>query len=1141
MKYRAFFSYARIDDRVANWLHAQLDRYRTPRSLIGEAGDLGPVTAKLHPIFRDRTDLESGGHITERLQEALEASETLIVLCTPASASSQWVNHEVETFFRLGREDRIFPVIASGEPDSGNPDTECFPPALRNKGMLAADLREIRKPNGQVVGDGRESGRLKLIAGLLGLPLDRLVQRERRRQRQLIAMLGGAAAAFAAVAIAAGSFWLLANARADEIQKQAGQLRIETANAVSARDKEAIARKDATDREIEARQNLHRFFGATAWIKLGEGDTLAAARYALAGYRLSPANEQLYHSALAAALSRSGEIRKTLRVNGFYLLSRDGTYVETSDDKAKTAQRINIDTGEIKTIAYPLSKDLPATPHRELRAEIARFQTEYWATFFGKRRVAWQEPTSDVWDTYGRVPSILIVDLATAERTHLKPAEGVSLAGCRLQRLSLDEKTLAFSCADNTAKAVDIATGKLVGETPPFEQEPEQVAFLDNHALVALGVKELQFTPVGSLSVSLPKYRVTMVDLNNPATKDEAERQDRTSRARQVDVTTMVYGDSNPGIVGTQVALAPDGRFAAVAALNRIEIVDLEAQMVVGRLAGFSGDPSEIRFSGDASRIAALAPDGAVRVWNMPVASGAASFPSSLPRFSGTLPVSPDFSTNGAVATTPGRDDTEYGRLNVWRVADGARLAAIPGPVDDSCLSPDGSRVVFSGAKPMPDGTFANIADLWDINAGKRLRTLKGEAGVPRDLYPGNCFIPDGSRFIMMEMKLDDGDPTIKGIVNLYNAETGARMARLSNAEGDINSVNLIRGGNVIETRHLPAPLKRRYWATDTGALKPKLEVADTIESPRRLALEIFSDNQFGITDQTTGAVVAMLGKVSEKIEDNRFSISHLDNGRAWFTYGFFKDGKRQRTLELWDLTTRKQIIRKSGPYQYVGVSPDGARVYTVADLSDGEGTRRLEMFTADDGKLAFTKDEPGLGGITGLSFLGPDRLIGTIGMPPLTKVWDATDGSTLGSIDGELLTSYLAGQRRLFLTLSGGLQNTAMLWDAADGRLLMTMQTASRNSISYGIHWIAGGRWIVNSRDPNVDRTAWNIAPFVMPMDELVTQVCATLLSAGAGVFSRDAYDADPLLRSEWTRDRDVCTAPPPAVPVTPAAVKSP
>ena len=1135
MHYRAFFSYARADDRTANWLHAQLDRYRTPKSLIGDAGALGPVTAKLHPIFRDRTDLESGGHITERLQEALEASETLIVLCTPASARSQWVNHEVETFLRLGREDRIFPVIAAGEPDSGNPDTECFPPALRNKGMLAADLREIRKPNGQVVGDGRESGRLKLIAGLLGLPLDRLVQRERRRQRQLIALLGGAAAAFAAVAIAAGSFWLLANSRADEIQKQAGLLQIETANAIIARDKEEIARekeeiarKDATNREIEARQNLHRFFGATAWIKLGDGDTLSAARYALAGYRLSPANEQLYHSALAAALSRSGEIRKTLRVNGFYLLSRDGTYLETSDDKAKTAQRINIDTGEIKTIAYPLSRPMPATPHRDLRAEIAKVEKEYWPMLFGKRRVVWQEPYADTPGAYARGPSVVIVDLATAERTHLKPAEGVSLVECQPQRLSQDEKTLAFKCPDNVAKAVDIATGKLVAETPPFQHALQQIAFIDSYALVALGINDLHPASIGSGSVNLPKYRATVAFLINPATKGETDLQFNTTHAQHIDVTTMVHGDTNPGVIGTQIVLAPNGRFVALGALNRIEIVDLEAKMVTARLAGFSGDPSEIRFSGDASRIAALAPDGAVRVWNTPVGTGEANFPPRLPRFSGMLPISPDFSTNGAVAMTSGLDETEYGRLNVWRVADGARLAAIPGPVDDRCVSPDGSRVVVSGAKPMPDGAFAMVADIWDITAGKRLRTLKGEAGNPRNLYTGNCFIPDGSRFIMMEMKIED-DGVVKGIVNLYNAETGARMARLSNAEGDINSVTLVRGGKVIETRHLPAPMKTRYWAADTGALKPKLQIADTIESPRALALERFNDNQFGITNQVDATLVAMLGKVSEKIEDNRFSITHLDNGRAWLTYGFFKDGKRQRTLELWDLTTRKQIIRKSGPYQYVGVSPDGARVYTVADLSDGEGTRRLEMFTADDGKLAFTKDEPGLGGITGLSFLGPDRLIGTIGMPPLTKVWDATDGSTLGSIDGELHTTHLAGQRRLFLTLSGGLRDTAMLWDAADGRLLMTMQTASRNSISYGIHFIAGGRWIVNSRDPNVDTTAWNIAPFVMPMDELVAQACATLLSAGAGVFSRDAYDADPLLRSEWTRDRDVCTAPTP------------
>ena len=125
------------------------------------------------------------------------------MLCTPAAAKSRWVNKECETFINLGREGRIFPVIAAGEPDSAAPDLECFPSSIRGKGLLAADLRQVKLQTGQLIGDGREGGRLKLIAGLLGVPLDSLAQRERVRQRTLIAGLSTAAIVFAGVAIAA--------------------------------------------------------------------------------------------------------------------------------------------------------------------------------------------------------------------------------------------------------------------------------------------------------------------------------------------------------------------------------------------------------------------------------------------------------------------------------------------------------------------------------------------------------------------------------------------------------------------------------------------------------------------------------------------------------------------------------------------------------------------------------------------------------------------------------------------------------------------------------------------------------------------------------------------------------------------------
>ncbi|MFZ4603639.1 MAG: TIR domain-containing protein, partial [Caulobacterales bacterium] len=278
MTYRAFFSYSREDDRLANWLWGVLDRYRTPKDLIGAEGKLGTIPEKLHRIFRDRADLGSGGHVKEELQAALEESERLIVLCTPASAKSVWVNHEVDTFLTLGREDRIFPVIGAGAPDTGDPETECFPPALRNRGILAADLREIKLPTGRLIGDGREGGRLKLLAGLLGVDLDALARRERRRQRMVVAGLSAAALVFLGVATLAGVQTLAERAqreRADDKTLEA-QKNLKLANEKA--EAERKAREDAVRfagerdlKTLEAEANARR-----ATVQQVEAENLAA-------------------------------------------------------------------------------------------------------------------------------------------------------------------------------------------------------------------------------------------------------------------------------------------------------------------------------------------------------------------------------------------------------------------------------------------------------------------------------------------------------------------------------------------------------------------------------------------------------------------------------------------------------------------------------------------------------------------------------------------------------------------------------------------------------------------------------------------------------------------------------------------------
>lgn len=214
--YRAFFSYSRADDGLADWLWGYLDKYRVPPGLLASGQPLRPPVQNLHPIFRDRFDLSAGGNLSLRLQSALERSDNLIVLCTPDSAKSAWVEHEVQTFLRTGKESSIFPVIAAGEPESADPSTECFPPSLRGRGILAADLREASTTRAlsRRVGDGRELGALKVVAGILGIDFDQIIRREHRRQLNrssiLIATVGLttalAAAALLLAYIAIGSF-----------------------------------------------------------------------------------------------------------------------------------------------------------------------------------------------------------------------------------------------------------------------------------------------------------------------------------------------------------------------------------------------------------------------------------------------------------------------------------------------------------------------------------------------------------------------------------------------------------------------------------------------------------------------------------------------------------------------------------------------------------------------------------------------------------------------------------------------------------------------------------------------------------------------------------------------------------------------
>ena len=195
-KYRAFISYSHRDSGWASWLHGSLEKYRPPKPLIGTVTDRGEVPKRIAPIFKDRDELPSATDLGSLINAALTGSACQIVICSPQAAKSKWVNEEILTFKRLGREDRIFCLIVDGEPNAtdmpGREDEECFPPALRFRlgadGELGTARTEPIAADARPGKDRKNNAKLKVIAGLLGVGFDVLKRREQqRRNRRLFA------------------------------------------------------------------------------------------------------------------------------------------------------------------------------------------------------------------------------------------------------------------------------------------------------------------------------------------------------------------------------------------------------------------------------------------------------------------------------------------------------------------------------------------------------------------------------------------------------------------------------------------------------------------------------------------------------------------------------------------------------------------------------------------------------------------------------------------------------------------------------------------------------------------------------------------------------------------------------------------
>ncbi len=206
LRYAAFISYSHTNEREAARLHRALEGIRIPKD-IAPPKSMPTKSGRIAPVFRDREELSSSCDLSASIRAALEASSALIVISSPAAQKSRWVNEEIKVYKRMHGEGRVYAFLIDGEP------AEAFPTALLQRlgpdgelsdaegEPLAADIRPGK--------DGWKIGTLKIAAGLLGVGLDALRQRElARERRRLMAATGlSLSVAVGALALTAWALW----------------------------------------------------------------------------------------------------------------------------------------------------------------------------------------------------------------------------------------------------------------------------------------------------------------------------------------------------------------------------------------------------------------------------------------------------------------------------------------------------------------------------------------------------------------------------------------------------------------------------------------------------------------------------------------------------------------------------------------------------------------------------------------------------------------------------------------------------------------------------------------------------------------------------------------------------------------------
>ncbi|WP_327321387.1 hypothetical protein [Streptomyces sp. NBC_01210] len=650
-------------------------------------------------IFRDETDLTAAPGLWPEIVKALSAAEWLILMASPAAAASGWVQREVNWWLENRSPDRILIALVGGQliwrgDDFDWTATDAVPGELANAFRHEpcwVDLRPLRPtappdPTRPASAAARTPQlRLGDIVADFAAPIRGVdkgtLTGEHIRQRRRTRRT---------VATAVASLTALTIVAATL--------------AVVALDEQARA-----DRERGTA--VHQRDKALANQLVAEAGTVEDTQPGLARQLLAGAGRLSLTPQVAGALISGRTVPREIHLSaGSFAFSPDGRTLAAVKSGRTEPERASgtLPARDGEVTLYD-NRTLKASGHIGLgetpAGPIAVSRTNLLAVAQGS--------TVRIWD------------IARPQHPETRPA----LAG----HDSLVD-AVAISPDGRTAASVAGGSGydgELILWDLTNPDRPERITSLRSPRLRDTSHHRLQFQPGGgTLALTGGADSPVFFDLSNPRRPTVLPTRDATRSLRSL-------------------SFAPDGQHLVAYGDNRIRRWAVEEKGVLSK-------PRELPLSeplieidniayGAGGRVAAIAENGRVHLWEQAPGSDAAALVAQLPvpewdsYNSEELGFSPDGTQLAMLSpgsnAGPGGADVGSGTLRIWNVVDGRQRGAVGAAPGLAALSPNGRLLA---AVDGPDG---DTIRLWDTSRPRTPRPLGAVKGPGAE---GLVFSPDG-------------------------------------------------------------------------------------------------------------------------------------------------------------------------------------------------------------------------------------------------------------------------------------------------------------------------------------------------------------------------------------------------------------